>query len=166
MAQQAVRPVIVIRQNGLRAPTLDDRAEPFNDRGNRFLPRNAFEARFAFWPDAALRMEDAGGVIDAPVELPDLVADEPLGIGMRTALGRRRLDARDLSFRDDDLQRAGVWTIHGASRANSFAHKGIVTIAFAGCTSIRTRQEQQCGFVQEGLHAQVWDGCARSLIKY
>src|SRR6266487_1576605 len=83
-------------------------------------------------------MEDAGIVIDTAVELPDLIADKPLGIGMCASLGRRRLDARDPSLRDNHVQRTGVWTIHRASGANSSGHKNILTIVFAGCTSIHT----------------------------
>jgi hypothetical protein len=55
---------------------------------------------------------------------------------MGASFSRGGLDARDLSFRDDYVQRAGVRTVHRASGANRFGHAKIITIVFPGCTSI------------------------------
>ena len=77
-------------------------------------------------------------MIDAAVKVPDLVADEPLRIGMAAPPGRRGLDALDPSISDGDLQRAGVGTIHGARRANPCAHSRIVTRTADGSNTIQS----------------------------
>ena len=81
-----------------------------DDELERFVPRDALEAPFAFATFAYGRMEDAIRAVDALIELPHLCAN--VAVGDRVLV--RAVDPDHSSVLNGDGEAAGVGTVEGA----------------------------------------------------